>query len=301
MTGKFVKQYTPRHSKEGPPVSLKNAAKITVVNKPKTRDLMSDTIELNATVREISDEAKTAVLLSTVTNNPATKEQLDLVFPKGDIPAGHNCLLCGAVATCGLLNKVSENNGDNPIAKRIKAIQELKQTDPYFMEKVDEETRESLIRQKMGLPFLNKSKSTPKKDERPPETRSEFKIGYVRQLEKIRPETIVPIKEKPAAGPKQETKQEAKPYVKIPEQKIKTELPIQPIKTVDKKKPVIERPKVVEPNIPGGLPENIKKKFWKKTSLTEAPRVKEAKPVKKTRAERRVLETFKKSVNEFLS
>jgi len=98
------------------------------------------------------DTVTAAVILSNVLGPPLPKPLADLIVLKDrSVPLGHDCTRCAAVSTCSLLNKAAENNGDNPIAKRIKAINEIKMENPDFFAQANPEEREAIIKEKMTV------------------------------------------------------------------------------------------------------------------------------------------------------
>lgn len=96
------------------------------------------------------DVTTAAVILNNVLGPPLPRLVMNLVTPEDQpVPMGHDCTRCVATATCSLLNKATENEGNNPIMDRINAISLIKTEDPEFIQRATPEDRESLIRTKM--------------------------------------------------------------------------------------------------------------------------------------------------------
>lgn len=99
-----------------------------------------------------ADVNAAASILSRVIGPPLPKQTLDQIAPPltGQIPSGHDCTRCAAVSSCSLLNMAAENDGDNPIMRRMKAINLLKLENPDFMNNKSDKEREAVIREKMS-------------------------------------------------------------------------------------------------------------------------------------------------------
>lgn len=220
----------------------KLSAEVRPINRARTQDLINAAIVLGAGI-----------------GKSPSKELLHSAIPiDKPIPMGHDCTRCAAVASCSLLNLVSKNNGDNPIMRRIKAIQMLKGNDPEFMQKTNNEQREAMIREKMGV-LKNEaplSKTTvPEKIPLPQKNPGLIEISAKKPEEKpeikIRPMIVVnipkPPVEKPAPPTKKEFKKELKreqstivnSFKKTPDQ-IPTK-PIYPEIALKKAKTIFER------------------------------------------------------------
>lgn len=103
-----------------------------------------------APILQNQDVTTAAIILNNVLGAPLPQLALNLATPKDQpIPMGHDCTRCAATATCSLLNKAAENEGNNPIMDRINAINLIKNEDPEFIQRATPEDRESLIRAKM--------------------------------------------------------------------------------------------------------------------------------------------------------
>jgi len=63
------------------------------------------------------------------------------------IPSDHDCTICAATAACGFFSEAQKNGGDNPMMRRLKAVQELTKSSPDLLKGPD---AEHLIREKMA-------------------------------------------------------------------------------------------------------------------------------------------------------
>lgn len=93
-----------------------------------------------------------------------TQEIPGLPKQQEGIPDNHDCTICAATAACGLFNKVQENGGNNPLMRRLKAVQELTKSDPDLMKGPD---AEHLIREKMEALKLQAAEVAVTQTERP--------------------------------------------------------------------------------------------------------------------------------------
>jgi len=197
-------------------------------NRPRTQDLINAAIVLGAGI-----------------GRTPSKELLHSAIPIDEpIPMGHDCTRCAAVASCSLLNLASKNNGDNPITRRIKAIQMLKGIDPEFMQKTNNEQRETMIREKMGA---LKKDSPPRiiiSQKSPGLIEVNVKKPEIKPEIKIRPMIVVnipkPPVEKPAPAEKKEFKKE-RPVVVKPSEKTPDKITTLPETKTKKIKTIFDR------------------------------------------------------------
>ncbi|OGK52840.1 hypothetical protein A2970_02195 [Candidatus Roizmanbacteria bacterium RIFCSPLOWO2_01_FULL_44_13] len=209
-------------------------------NRPRTQDLINAAIVLGAGI-----------------GRTPSKELLHSAIPIDEpIPMGHDCTRCAAVASCSLLNLASKNNGDNPITRRIKAIQMLKGIDPEFMQKTNNEQRETMIREKMGAlkneskPLITIKRSVKKLEPTPLTKKSpglievNVKKPEIKPEIKIRPMIVVnipkPPVEKPAPAEKKEFKKE-RPVVVKPSEKTPDKITTLPETKTKKIKTIFDR------------------------------------------------------------
>lgn len=83
-----------------------------------------------------------------ITDSPQILSRTEINSQDAGIPDDHDCTRCAATAACGFLNLAQENGGNNPLMNRIKAVQELRISNPDFLNSVD---AESLIKEKMEV------------------------------------------------------------------------------------------------------------------------------------------------------
>ncbi len=64
------------------------------------------------------------------------------------IPPDHDCTICAATAACGFFSEAQKNGGNNPLMRRLQAVQELTKSSPDLMKGPD---AENLIRERMEV------------------------------------------------------------------------------------------------------------------------------------------------------
>lgn len=168
------------------------------------------------------------------------------------IPADHDCTICAVTAACGFFSEAQKNGGNNPLMRRLQAVQELTKSNPDILKGPD---AESLIRERMdALKIQPETVITPSSEVTP------TKQEAVKPAASVIPEPVSIVKEASKAQneiPNVKPVEAAPPPIAKPDLKTTVahfEAKVQPTLSVEKPNTIASLPHDPTPAETGTVP-----------------------------------------------